>query len=167
MATRMADLGPRPGSRASCSTSAFSGSGILWSILPRLGGQKIGGGGPFFRKAPSVAVDARKPRRRVNGYGPFGGSHPVVLPSPKPPPLLPKTFDVIESLFRVLLRERRLVRGRIGWGKGRPQGRDNPPSTVGRRATGSPPRAKRMSFAPPRPKNAKALGGRGGGFWGG
>ena len=29
---------------------AFSGSGILWSILPRLGGQKIGGGGTFLQK---------------------------------------------------------------------------------------------------------------------
>ena len=70
MATRMADLGPRPGSRASCSTSAFSGSGILWSILPRLGGQKIGGGGTFLQKgSPPPPQTSPSPLPRLSSNG--------------------------------------------------------------------------------------------------
>lgn len=47
---------------------------------------------PFWRKASSSAIDARKTRRLVNGHRPLRGRHPVALPSPDPTPPPPQTF---------------------------------------------------------------------------
>ena len=61
---------------------------------------------------------------------------------PLPQSLPPNTFDFIESLFRVSLRKRKAFGKGWRWGWGRKtvlQGRDNPPSTAGRRAVCGPP----------------------------